>query len=132
MPSSRNPQQFPDDFLKQVLGRMNEGFDRIARERLMNREDSIKRHEEVVSLLRPLAGEQRQAVPVKLNKLERRIVKALGKDTLTGEKIAERIGRYNCNSNFKKTLSSMVKQGVLGNRHPGYFVIRQSQYQSQD
>ena len=131
MPSSRNPQQFPDDFLKQVLGRMNEGFDRIARERLMNREDSIKRHEEVVSFLKAFAEEQSQPVLGTLNELEREIVEALGKDTLTGEQIARRVNRA-YDSTLKTTLASMRRRGILGNRCPGYYVSRQSHDQGQD
>ena len=123
MPSSRNPQQFPDDFLKRVLRHMNEGFDRLARERLMNREDSIKRHEEVVSFLKAFAEDQTQPVLGTLNELEREIVEALGKDTLTGEQIAKRVNRA-YDSTIKTTLAGMKRRKILGNRCPGYYVVR--------
>jgi hypothetical protein len=111
--------------------RLHEGIERLASERLVNRLDALKRHEAIVDLLERLVGEKRQAVPGRLNKLERQIVEALEKDTVTGEEIAERLGR-NCNSNFKGTLSSMVKRVILGQKHPGYYVIHQSHDSGQD
>jgi hypothetical protein len=58
----------------------------------------------------------------RLTDTERNILEALGADRLTGEQLAKRAG-YPFNSNFKGTLSSLRKRGVLGNAAPGYFVI---------
>jgi hypothetical protein len=56
-----------------------------------------------------------------LNDTEKNIIESLGQKTVTGEELAK---RANCpfNSNFKSTLSSLRKRGVLGNASPGYFV----------
>lgn len=59
--------------------------------------------------------------PPKLNDAEQNIVEALNTATLTGEKLAEKAG-YPYNSNFKSTLSSLRKRGIVGNKSPGYFV----------
>jgi hypothetical protein len=56
-----------------------------------------------------------------LNDTERNIVEALGTKTLIGEELAKKVG-YPYNSNFKSTLSSLRKRGILGNKSPGYFV----------
>jgi hypothetical protein len=53
--------------------------------------------------------------------LESTIVNALGHETLTGEKIAKRCDAP-FNSNFKSTLSSLRKRGILENLAPGYRV----------
>lgn len=56
-----------------------------------------------------------------LNDTERNVIEALGTNVLIGEKLAKKAG-YPCNSNFKNTLSSLRKRGILGNKSPGYFV----------
>jgi len=56
-----------------------------------------------------------------LKDAERNILEALGRGTMTGEKLAERAG-YPFNSNFKSTLSSLRKREILGNASPGYFI----------
>ncbi len=57
-----------------------------------------------------------------LNEMESDILEALGDATMTGEKLAEEAG-YPPNSNFRKTLSSLVQRNILGNhrRGQGYF-----------
>lgn len=63
-----------------------------------------------------------------LNDTERFILEALGTARMTGEDIACKL-RYSFNSNFKSTLSSMRKRGILVNlndsRGRGYEVARQ-------
>jgi hypothetical protein len=56
-----------------------------------------------------------------LTDTESNIVEALSKDVMTGEKLAVKAG-YPHNSNFKSTLSSLRKRGILGNKAPGYFL----------
>lgn len=63
--------------------------------------------------------QQRQTVEAKLTDTERNILEALGDGTLNGEPLAQKAG-YPCNSNFKNTLSSLVKRGMLVNDRPGY------------
>ena len=63
---------------------------------------------------------------VELRTIERNIIEALGTDTLTLEQLAPKAG-YEVNGHFKKAVSILSKQGILGNRSPGYFV--QPQYQ---
>ena len=70
---------------------MKEGFDRLARERLMNAEDSIEKARRGCVLPEGFAEDQTQPVLGTLNELEREIVEAMGKDTLTGERIAKRV-----------------------------------------
>jgi hypothetical protein len=62
-----------------------------------------------------------------LSDTEQNILEALGTETMTGEVLAKRAG-YPYNSNFKNTLSSLRKRGILGNKSPGYFV--ESKYHS--
>lgn len=57
----------------------------------------------------------------KFTDTEENILEALGRDTMIGEKLAKKAG-YPYNSNFKSTLSSLRKRGILGNKSPGYFV----------
>jgi hypothetical protein len=64
---------------------------------------------------------------IDLNQTERNIIKALGEDTLKLEELAPRAG-YEVSGYLRKTLSSLVKRGILGNKKPGYFV--QPEYQS--
>lgn len=56
-----------------------------------------------------------------LSDTERNILEALGTQTMTGEVLAKKAG-YPYNSNFKSTLSSLRKRGILGNKSPRYFV----------
>ena len=60
-------------------------------------------------------------VAAKLSDAEEIIIEALGRETMTGEVVAKKAG-YPFNSNFKSTLSSMRKRGLLGNASPGYFL----------
>ncbi len=55
----------------------------------------------------------------RLTGAEQNILEALGDGKLTGERLAAKAG-YPCNSNFKNTLSSLVKRGSLVNDSPGY------------
>ena len=54
-----------------------------------------------------------------LNEIESSVIYALKDATMTGQEIADCLGRA-CNSNFKETLSSMIARGLLVNRRPGY------------
>lgn len=63
-------------------------------------------------------GEDGQPGP-RLTEAERHILEALGGGKLTGEELAPKAG-YPFNSNFKNTLSSLVKRGLLVNDRPGY------------
>jgi uncharacterized membrane protein len=47
------------------------------------------------------------------------ILEAIAGGRMTGEEVAKRTG-YMFNSNFKSTLSSLVKRGLLKNERPGY------------
>ena len=58
---------------------------------------------------------------VELRVIEKNIIEALGTDTLTLEQLAPKAG-YEVNGHFKKAVSSLSKQGILGNKRPGYFV----------
>jgi len=64
---------------------------------------------------------------IKLNQIELNIIEALGDDTLKLEELAPRAG-YEVGGYLRKTLSSLVKRGILGNKKPGYFV--QPEYQT--
>ena len=55
----------------------------------------------------------------RLTEAEQSILQALGDKRLTGEQLAPLAG-YPCNSNFKNTLASLVKRGILVNDRPGY------------
>ena len=61
---------------------------------------------------------------VKLRTIEKNIIEALGSETLTLEQIAPKAGDE-VNGHFKKAISSLSKQGILGNKRPGYFVQKQ-------
>ncbi|HUU20317.1 MAG TPA: hypothetical protein VMW72_24425 [Sedimentisphaerales bacterium] len=61
-----------------------------------------------------------------LSTTERNIIKALGNETLKLEHLAAKAG-YRVSGNFRRTVSSFSKRGILGNKNPGYFV--QPQYQ---
>ena len=68
---------------------------------------------------RVIQPQQRQTADTKLTEAERNILEALGEGKLKGEQLAKKAG-YPCNSNFKNTLSSLVKRGLLMNDRPGY------------
>jgi len=63
--------------------------------------------------------QQRQTADTKLTESESYILEALGEGKLKGEQLAKKAG-YPFNSNFKNTLSSLVKRGLLVNDRPGY------------
>jgi len=71
-------------------------------------------------------GIQREEPP-QLNDTDKNIIEALGTKTLIGEELAKKAG-YPFNSNFKSTLSSLRKRGILGNKSPGYFVETKYQF----
>lgn len=58
--------------------------------------------------------------PFQLNDLEENIWDAVGEKVMTGEEVAAACRCKSLNSNFKNTLSSMRKRGILVNIHPGY------------
>jgi len=63
---------------------------------------------------------------IELSVTERNVIEAFGTDTLTLEKLALKAG-YEVGGHFRRAVSSLSKQGILGNKRPGYFV--QPQYQ---
>lgn len=70
--------------------------------------------------------QEHKAKPVEkrpeLNDTEQNVIEAVGEDTLIAEELAKKAG-YPCNSNFKSTLSSLRKRGILDNKFPkGYFL----------
>jgi hypothetical protein len=62
---------------------------------------------------------------IELNTIESNIIEALGTDTLTFEQLAAKAG-YEVSGYFRRTVSSLSKRGILGNKRPGYYV--QPQY----
>lgn len=62
---------------------------------------------------------------IRLSTIERNIVEALGTDTLIFEQLAAKTG-YEVSGHFRRTVSSLSKRWILGNKRPGYFV--QPQY----
>ena len=58
---------------------------------------------------------------IELRPIEVNIIEALGRDTLTLERLAPKAG-YEVNGHFKKAVSLLSKRGILGNKRPGYFV----------
>jgi hypothetical protein len=93
-------------------------------------EDGTRIHleEDVDEFLREYSRERRKSTATtkhdgmaatKLTETESNILEALGEGKLTGEMLAQKAG-YPCNSNFKNTLSSLVKRGLLANDRPGY------------
>jgi len=59
-----------------------------------------------------------------VNEMEENILTAIGDKSMTGEMLAPAAG-YPNNSNFRKTLGSLVRRGLLGNeRGRGYFRIK--------
>jgi len=68
---------------------------------------------------RAVQPQQRQTDDTKLTETEGNILEALGEGKLKGGQLAKKAG-YPFNSNFKNTLSSLVKRGLLVNDRPGY------------
>lgn len=56
-----------------------------------------------------------------LTDTEWHIIRTLGKNTLTAEKIARNAG-YDCNTHLRTVLAGLRKRGILGNKAPGYFL----------
>ncbi|MHC4539295.1 MAG: hypothetical protein ACYTEK_08440 [Planctomycetota bacterium] len=64
---------------------------------------------------------------IDLNQTERNIIKALGEDTLKLKELAPWAG-YEVSGHLRRTVSSLAKWGILGNKKPGCFV--QPEYRS--
>ena len=62
---------------------------------------------------------------IEWNEIERNIIEALRGGTLTIEQLAARAG-YEVRGHFIRTVSSLSKRGILGNKRPGDYV--QTQY----
>lgn len=93
-----------------------------ARGAAINLAGKLKHIAELAKTIK-IAGQENESTgtQLELNDTEQNIIEALSKNTLTGEKLAKKAG-YPYNSNFKSTLSSLRKRGILGNKSPGYFV----------
>jgi hypothetical protein len=65
------------------------------------------------------ASSHKQPTSPILNDLEENILQALGASKLTGAKIARKAG-YPFNSNFRSTLASLRRRGILTNAGRGY------------
>ena len=79
--------------------------------------------ERLVAAVEKLVGRcaQPEVQPPRLNATEELIVRNLGTNKMTGEEIAKH-GNTQCSSNFKQTLSSLRKRGILENTGNGYFI----------
>lgn len=64
---------------------------------------------------------------IELNKTEKTIIKALGDEVLTVEKLAVKAG-YEVSGYFRRTLSSLRKRGILANKQPGYYLKSEYHY----
>jgi hypothetical protein len=62
---------------------------------------------------------------IESNETERNIIGALNGETLTLEQPAAKAG-YEVSGHFRRTVTSLSKRGILGNKRPGYYV--QPQY----
>ena len=62
-----------------------------------------------------------------LNQTERNIIEALGDATLRLEELAPKAG-YEVSGHLRRTVSSLTKRGILGNKKPGYFVQPEHQW----
>ena len=62
---------------------------------------------------------------IEWNETERSIIEALNGGTLTLEQLAAKAG-YEVSGHFRRTVTSLSKRGILGNKRPGYYV--QPQY----
>jgi hypothetical protein len=61
-----------------------------------------------------------------LTETERNIIEALAGKALTLEKLASKAG-YEVSGHFKRSVTSLIKRGILGNKKTAYFV--QPKYQ---
>ncbi len=68
---------------------------------------------------------------VELNRTEKIIIEALGDTTLTVEELAIKSG-YEVSGYFRRSLTSLRKRGVLGNKRPGYYLKPEFHYLLQD
>jgi hypothetical protein len=59
---------------------------------------------------------------IDLTTAEKNIIEALGDDTLIIEDLAVKAG-YELSGFFRKTVASLRKRGILGNKRPGYYVM---------
>jgi hypothetical protein len=60
---------------------------------------------------------------IKLNTFESIIIEALGNDILTFEQLAAKTG-YEVSGHFRRTVSSLSKRGILGNKRPAILCRR--------
>jgi len=58
---------------------------------------------------------------IELSTIERNIFEVLGTDTLTFEQLAAKAD-YEVSGHLRRTVSSLSKRGIVGNKRPGYFV----------
>jgi len=58
---------------------------------------------------------------------KRNIIEALGDTTLRLEELASKAG-YEVSGHLRRTVSSLTKRGILGNKKPGYFVQPECQW----
>ena len=58
---------------------------------------------------------------IEWNETERNIIEALNGETLTLEQLAAEAG-YEVSGHFRRTVTSLSKRGILGNKRPGYYV----------
>jgi len=93
-----------------------------ARGAAINLAEKLKHVAELAKTLK-IAGQESESIVTQqeLTDTEQNIIEALGTKTLIGEELAKKAG-YPYNSNFRSTLSSLRKRGILGNKSPGYFV----------
>jgi hypothetical protein len=58
---------------------------------------------------------------IKLTETERNIIEALDGKALTLEKLAAKAG-YEVSGHFRRSITSLIRREILGNKRPGYFV----------
>jgi hypothetical protein len=58
---------------------------------------------------------------IDLNETERNIIVALNEQVLTVEQLAVKAD-YELSGHFRRTVTSLTKRGIVGNKRPGYFV----------
>jgi hypothetical protein len=62
-------------------------------------------------------------VEINFTDTEANILEALGNEHMTGPRLLKKAG-YDYSSHYRQILSNLVKRGVLGNDHTGYYRIR--------
>lgn len=62
------------------------------------------------------------ALMIKLSTAQKNIIEALGQDTLKTDELAAN-AVYEISGNFREAVTSLRKQGILGNNRPGYYVM---------